>query len=148
MSCKTLVTLVAATLMSLLAPDLALARGGGFGGGGGFHGAGMHGGGGFHGAGLHGGGFGGGGGFHGAGVAVHVGTIGAGGFRGAAVGGTSGFRSAAIAPRAAAFGAHGSFVGRRFAGGHWREAKNKAADAIYRRRPCQPRILKLAHAIR
>jgi len=26
--------------------------------------------------------------------------------------------------------------------------KNKAADAVYRQRPCQPRILKSAHAIR
>jgi hypothetical protein len=26
--------------------------------------------------------------------------------------------------------------------------KNKAVDAIYRQRPCQPRILKSAHAIR
>jgi hypothetical protein len=26
--------------------------------------------------------------------------------------------------------------------------KNKAVDAVYRQRPCQPRILKSAHAIR
>jgi len=31
--------------------------------------------------------------------------------------------------------------------GRWGQ-KNKAVDAVYRQRPCQPRILKSAHAIR
>src|SRR5258707_5284462 len=66
---KTIIALVAAASVGMLAPTVAFARGGGgggggggghggggFGGGGGFHGGGL-GGGGFHGGGLGGGGF-------------------------------------------------------------------------------------------
>src|SRR5258706_4507511 len=58
---KTMIALFAAASVGMLAPSVALARGGFGGGGGGFHGGG---GGGFHGGGgggFHGGGFGGGG---------------------------------------------------------------------------------------
>src|SRR5882724_4729621 len=65
---KTIIALVAAVSVGMLAPTVALAGGGGGGGrhgGGGFGGGGggFHGGGGFGGGGFHGGGFG-GGGFH------------------------------------------------------------------------------------
>ena len=72
---KIMVALLATAALSMLAPDIAAARGGGGGGGhggGGFGGGGGHGGGGFGGGGR---GFGGGGGFHGGGFA-------GGGFRG------------------------------------------------------------------
>jgi hypothetical protein len=72
---KTAIALFAVASIGLLAPDVALARGGGGGGGGG----GGHGGGGFGGG--HGGGFGGGhGGFGGGGF--HGGGFHGGGFRG------------------------------------------------------------------
>ncbi len=62
---KTIIAVIAAASVGMLAPNVALARGGGGGGhgGGGFGGGGggFHGGGGFGGGGFHGGGFGGGG---------------------------------------------------------------------------------------
>ena len=76
---KTIIAVVAAASVGMLAPNVALARGGGGGGGGGGHGGGGFGGGGFHGG---GGGFG-GGGFHGGG-------FGGGGFRAGGLGGTLG----------------------------------------------------------
>ena len=121
---KTMIALLAAASVGMLAPSVASARGGFGGGGGGFHGGG---GGGFHGGG--GGGFhgGGGGGFHGGGFS-------AGGFRGGAIGGGGGFRSTAIGTggfrspgfggggfRSAAIGSggfrSGAFVGHGFRGG-------------------------------
>jgi hypothetical protein len=101
---KTMIALVAAASVAILAPGAALARGGGGGGGGGHGGGGFGGGGGFH------GGFGGGGGFHGGGFGgggFRAGGIGGGGFRPSAMGAGT-FRSAAIGTAGAAAVVHSS----------------------------------------
>jgi hypothetical protein len=115
---KTMIALFAAASVAMLAPGMALARGGGGGGGHGGGGGGGHGGGGFGGGGFHGGGGFGGGGFHGGGGFGGGGfarsaAVGGGFARSAAVGG--GFaRSAAINgnfARSAAIGAAGVHTG-------------------------------------
>jgi hypothetical protein len=96
---KTMIALLAAASVAILAPGAASARGGGGGHGGG-------GGGGFHG----GGGFGGGGGFHGGGFGgggLRAGGMGGGAFSSSAIAG-GGVRSAAIgSPGMAAIGRSG-----------------------------------------
>lgn len=85
---RTMIALLAIAAAGMLAPDVALARGGG----------------GFHGGGFHGGGF-------------RAAAIGGGGFGAAAIGG-AGFRHAAFANGFRGGGFHGGFNrGRGFAGG-------------------------------
>ena len=120
---RTIVALLAATPMTLLAPDIAAALGRGGGGGGGAigGGGGGHGGGGLSAAPMsggtfHGGPVGSGGAFRGGPV------VGGGAFRSApVVGGRGGFSSATIAPGGAvAVGARGAFVaGRHFGHGYY-----------------------------
>jgi hypothetical protein len=105
---KTMIALLAFASISMLAPDVALARGGGGGGGG-------HGGGG----GGHGGGF--GGGFGGGGRGFSGGGFGGAGFGAAAVRGGSFGNSFARSTAVGAAGAAGvaGFQAGRFATGGW-----------------------------
>ena len=160
---KMIMTALAVAVVGVSAPQTAEARGG-FGHGGGFHG------GGFHGGGFHGGGFYRGGGWghrhwHGGGfwpgVAIGAGLAGAGYY-----GGYYGYPYGAPYYYGTSYGYDdgygGCYVARKRvmtpSGWRYREvdvcesdgvpSKNKAVDAVYRQRPCQPRILKSAHAIR